>query len=343
MSHADFYYQPAAMGLAAENLTQKQMKKVLLCALALLTMAGIGTAQNLPSYVPANGLVGWWPFNGNANDESGNANNGTVNGATLTADRFGNAGKAYSFDGVNDFIDINESNLMKPVNAISISLWAYIDSTGNGPFLSMVSKYVDLGPSYYSYQMITGNPGFNQTGDAGITVRTNNIYMWTGVTNTSFLNKVHHLVGTYDGSTLKCYKNGVLVSTVNATGEIQYSSSNIFFGRNVNANGVVGSDYYFKGTIDDIAIYNRALGQQEITALYQGGNTTANCLDLPSNLQQGLVGYWPFCGNADVTSKCRTTDNSTINRQKRRTKMPTLRKIKRGVLPTHLPTQKHHI
>jgi hypothetical protein len=44
-------------------------------------------AQNIPNYLPINGLVGWWPFNGNANDESGNANNGAVNGATLSQDR----------------------------------------------------------------------------------------------------------------------------------------------------------------------------------------------------------------------------------------------------------------
>jgi hypothetical protein len=50
-----------------------------------------------------------------------------------------------------------------------------------------------------------------------------------------------------------------------------------------------------------------------------------------------------FAKPETVTSKCKTTDNSTTNRQKQRTKMPTLRKIKRGVLPTHLPTQKHHI
>jgi hypothetical protein len=45
------------------------------------------TAQNLPAYLPSNGLVAWYPFNGNANDESGNGNDGTVNGAALTADR----------------------------------------------------------------------------------------------------------------------------------------------------------------------------------------------------------------------------------------------------------------
>ncbi|MEN9333736.1 MAG: hypothetical protein RLY35_916, partial [Bacteroidota bacterium] len=55
------------------------------------------TAQNLPAYLPANGLVAWYPFNGNANDESGNGNNGTVNGATLTMDRNGNASGAYGF------------------------------------------------------------------------------------------------------------------------------------------------------------------------------------------------------------------------------------------------------
>ena len=55
------------------------------------------TAQ-VPSNVPTNGLVGYWPFSGNANDEGGNGNNGTVSGATLTTDRNGNANSAYLFN-----------------------------------------------------------------------------------------------------------------------------------------------------------------------------------------------------------------------------------------------------
>ena len=74
----------------------------------------------VPSYVPTNGLVGWWPFNGNANDGSGNGNNGTVNGATLTADRFGNSSEAFSFDGVDDRVEVNNSNSLNPIS-ISIS------------------------------------------------------------------------------------------------------------------------------------------------------------------------------------------------------------------------------
>ena len=66
--------------------------------LTFLTLLAVLSANaQVPSYVPTNGLVGYWPFNGNANDESGNGNNGTVNGATLAADRFGNGNKAYDF------------------------------------------------------------------------------------------------------------------------------------------------------------------------------------------------------------------------------------------------------
>jgi len=65
----------------------------------------------LPTYVPTDGLVGYWPFNGNANDESGNGNNGTVNGATLTSDRFGNSSKAFSFNGTNNFINVVNSSI----------------------------------------------------------------------------------------------------------------------------------------------------------------------------------------------------------------------------------------
>ena len=61
----------------------------------------LGNAQGLDQ-----GLVGWWKFSGDATDSSGNGNDGTVNGATLTTDRHGQANRAYSFDGVNDYISM---------------------------------------------------------------------------------------------------------------------------------------------------------------------------------------------------------------------------------------------
>ena len=65
----------------------------------------------IPSYVPASGLIAYWGFDSNANDYSGNGNNGIVNGSSLTTDRFGNSNSAYSFDGINDFISIPSSGV----------------------------------------------------------------------------------------------------------------------------------------------------------------------------------------------------------------------------------------
>jgi hypothetical protein len=107
-------------------------KHLLILATALLS---ISTFAQIPTYVPANGLVGWWPFNGNANDESGNGNHGTVNGATLTTDRFGNVNKAYSFNGINNNIVVANSSTLNP-SEISISVWY----KANGNNMCVVSK-----------------------------------------------------------------------------------------------------------------------------------------------------------------------------------------------------------
>ena len=104
--------------------------KFLLFVTGLILVAQTLVAQ-VPSYVPTNGLVGYWPFNGNANDVSGNGNNGTVNGATLTTDRFGNANSAYSFDGVDDFINKNNWSSLNGNQDFSVNFWLkYLPSTG---------------------------------------------------------------------------------------------------------------------------------------------------------------------------------------------------------------------
>jgi len=80
--------------------------------------------NTLLSQIPTNGLIGYWPFSGNANDTSGNNLNGTVNGAILTEDRFGNPSSAYSFDGNDDYILVNDDDLLSfPNNEFSFSFW----------------------------------------------------------------------------------------------------------------------------------------------------------------------------------------------------------------------------
>ncbi|MEY4145228.1 MAG: Internalin-J precursor, partial [Bacteroidota bacterium] len=94
----------------------------LLLCLTLTLWSGITLGQSVPSYVPTNGLVGWWGFNGNAQDGSGNGNHGTVNGATLTTDRFGNQNSAYSYDGINDYIQTSFSG-PQGNSPRTISIW----------------------------------------------------------------------------------------------------------------------------------------------------------------------------------------------------------------------------
>jgi hypothetical protein len=79
------------------------MKKTILFILTCLITSPIISQNN--STLPTQGLELYYPFNGNANDLSGNGNNGTVAGATLTADRFGVVKSAYSFDGSTSTID----------------------------------------------------------------------------------------------------------------------------------------------------------------------------------------------------------------------------------------------
>ena len=95
-------------------------------------------AQNIPSYVPKNGLVGWWPFNGNANDESGNGNNGVVNGATLTTDRNGTLNSAYSFDGVSNIKIVNSNSIQ---NIKSVSFW-FISLKEKEPLIRIALKLI---------------------------------------------------------------------------------------------------------------------------------------------------------------------------------------------------------
>ena len=111
--------------------------KLLLIAMGFALTTQMTMAQ-VPSYVPTNGLVAYYPFDGNANDDSGNGNNGTVNGATLTTDRFGNANSAYSFDG-QSYIRVPHTNMLNfGTGDYSLSVWA--NKSGNRWLHNLIAK-----------------------------------------------------------------------------------------------------------------------------------------------------------------------------------------------------------
>ena len=98
------------------------MKRIFLTLTFGLFVIPFGISQDLPSYVPTDGLVAYYPFNGNANDASGNDINVTVSGATLTANKNGDVNSAYSFDGDQDIITIPNTDMIN-TSQITVSAW----------------------------------------------------------------------------------------------------------------------------------------------------------------------------------------------------------------------------
>jgi hypothetical protein len=275
-------------------------KKLLLFVLGLILSTQLIHSQ-VPSFVPTNGLVGYWPFNGNANDQSGNGNNGTVNGATLTTDRLGNTNGAYDFDGNNDHIVVSNNSTLSGFADITISLWVNISQfpSISNPFSGLVTKWYGSGScggmtDNYACYLRTNNQFA-----AGTNQYRNYPNMLQTQSNLSTSNW-YHLVMVHNSTTGgSIYINGTLVSTYNTSGALCSSTNPLYFGCD-NGLGVITR--FFNGKLDDIGIWNRALSTQEITNMYNGVNYSDTCNAVSGSLVNGLVGYWPFCGNANDDS-----------------------------------------
>jgi len=220
---------------------------------------------NVPSTVHAV-PVACYSFSGNANDECGD-NDGTVYGATPTEDRFENPDSAYLFDGADDYILMKNSSDLNSTDQFSLSLWVNLESSA---------------PYYFPYHLIEkhGAWGVGQRGtDIHFTITDSSgdghDTPWGEPWMTLTLEEDYHFVMTFDGTipdnNYKVYKNGDLVFSQDLPGETIFQSDyNVaisYYEPNPNAGGV---GYYFDGVIDDIRIYNHALSEEEIYALFVG-------------------------------------------------------------------------
>ena len=253
-------------------------------------------AQNVPAYVPTNGLVGWWPFNGNANDESGNGNHGTVNGATLTTDRDGKPNSAYSFNGTN-FINVTNSSIAAfNQSSFSACLWFKTNTASVGTFI----RY-DNCISFSGWGMRIGHP---KQGIVNVLEFPSN-RLPNEINSTSLYNnnQWNQAIFIRDVSTLKdlLYINGVLIGQKSFTSINQLSNTGSVF-----RFGSCAGYEYFSGLLDDIAIYNRALTQEEITKLY---TATLPCTN--PNAQITPQSNTTFCQGGFVNLNASTGANYT--------------------------------
>jgi hypothetical protein len=255
-------------------------KNLLMTAIAVFGIATTTLAQ-VPSYVPTNGLIGWWPFNGNANDGSGNNNNGTVIGAVSTIDRFGSTNNAFSFNGTSDYIRcVNAGPTGNP--NITLSFWVKTSQTTASDIFNWGNGTI-AGQDFRAL--------LNEVGCAGVTFDNYNSAITYSTTTNN--NTWEHYVVVYDsivGSSVlssRAYKNGILLSSVCFTQNFNQtnigSANPITIGRYNELTSTPQPPNYFSGTLDDIGFWNRVLTQQEITDLYAGCQLSINTQ--PSNQQ----------------------------------------------------------
>lgn len=236
------------------------------CLASLLTVGILIAANAFSQSFLTNGLVAYYPFNGNANDASGNGNNGTVYGATLTTDRFGNSNSAYYFDGSSAYITVPLSNTVFSGD-FTASLWFNaIDYTNAWPTL-LYEQNGSLGMGIVGQSSGTLYP--NEIGDIDASSSyAPATFGWLVIRNQQIpLNTFSQVLVTKMGTNISMYWNGEVAVTGQVANLTTLTGQYLQIGRMVDNEDVPGNSA-FHGVIDDVRIYNRALTASEVQQLY---------------------------------------------------------------------------
>jgi hypothetical protein len=215
--------------------------------------AASGTVQGTASVTVSasgTGLVAAYSFNetsGTTVTSTTGSNNGTISGATRTS--AGRFGRALSFDGINDRVNINDSNSLDLTNGMTLEAWVRPTALSSWqtvilkerPGNLVYSLYANTNTNRPSIEIATSSAYSIQTGSSQLAINT-----WT------------HLAATYDGATLRIYVNGIQTGSKAVTGNMLTSTGALRIG----GNAVWGE--WFAGLIDEVRIYNRALSQAQI-------------------------------------------------------------------------------
>jgi gliding motility-associated-like protein len=219
------------------------------------------------------GLVACYPFSGNAKDFSGNGNDGIINGAKLTSDRFGNANSAYNFDGIKDFIRVFNSPSLK-FEQISIAMW--IKATDFKSFTNSAGTWPRYGgPISRDTRPSSIWSGFSTSTSHGLlrfsVAMEENTSSQKGIENEVDLNVWDFIVFMIENGVEKIYRNGTLVVTeqLNLGKKMHVNNEPINIGKSYWLPSQTGLEAFFTGEIDDIHLYNRPLNKEEIQALYK--------------------------------------------------------------------------
>ena len=232
-----------------------------------------GTVVNEPlTWVDKTGLVGYWKFSegsGNeAKDISGNNNNGNLVGNTAW-NSSGKYGSGLTFDGAGDYVNVtNSPTISVTTNALTLSAWIKLDYN-----MQAIDIIVDKKGEIWALQGSQQGDGTKIQFDISTAGSQSKLD-----TNTQFTTKGvwYHIAGTWDGTTMRIYVNGMQENAMNKSGTLATNNNDFVIGGYDTTSG-----YDFKGGIDEVMIFNRSLSASEITALYSNSphfsGETWNC------------------------------------------------------------------
>jgi len=241
------------------------MKRILFF-LSLISFA-VGCKKDPPvdPYVlptPDHDPVAHYTFDGNTNDLSQYANNGSSFNAIMCPDSFGR-GDSASYFNAQAYIEIPDNNILDiQTNKLTVSTWIKPLST-SGTYIVQKANYVNNqeqiteGGGPYSLDIFPGKAR------AVIYTNDNNPLILTGATLIK-ANTWQHLALTWDGYNANLYYNGHLEASGIFSKPILVTNGNLYIG----AYKFVYPGAAFSGTIDNVRIYNRCLSMEEIQSLY---------------------------------------------------------------------------
>jgi len=235
-----------------------RLRTVLLIAIGLSWFSGAMADLN-------DGLVAYYPFNGNAQDESGNGHHGTVNGATLTEDRFGSVNSAYYFPIGPNVIEL-ASATMNGINAFSLGVWLKTSASDSGA--GHFNHFFSGANSNEANEFLL--PITKASGSVVICIK--GTCSRDTMSPTSINDDVWHystIVRSGSTSTVKLYIDGAFDSEWNSSPTGNLFIEGLVIGADQDCvNGCWAPNEDFNGVIDDVRIYNRALSESEIQQLY---------------------------------------------------------------------------
>ena len=260
------------------------------------------SCPDIPDYVPTNGLVAWFPFNGNANDESMNGHDANVDGATLSADRYGTLQSAYSFDGNDRIFPSNPSDW--PMTERTTSIWMKSDVPVSGGRTLFGYGGTSCGNSWLVTYNNQGNYPLTQNAFE-VQGHCNNLPTAAPMDATEITNW-HHVAIRTDPSGTTVFIDG-----------LPSGSSDIFINNTTPGCAVIGAtpspsgdcvyadnnNELWEGRLDDFGIWDRALSDEEILLLYlsdvETGCTDSNAcnFDAAATIDDGSCEYGcTYCG-----------------------------------------------